>query len=988
MSARRLATQAATLLGAPLASVPLRIGVAEDDSVGVLIGKIWARWLAIAMNWPWRDGLAQIRRAATLPGDARLFDSIVVFDEVSIEGQVLSLDPSGARRSVRHRGNTGFGLTLYAHERPEFELRLEYDGRRYDATTTERLLEQLATILAGFAANADAKLGTIEWLSKEEKRRVLVEWNETSTPFDRAIGAHELIERQAAATPERWAVRGDGVSWTYAQLNARANKIAHRLRRGGVGRGSRVGVMLGRSPWMLAALLAAWKAGACYVPLDPDFPAERLAYMAEDAQLAALVTDTEHAPQWRERSRARIVELGASADAMAAEPEANPTAGAGGEDLAYLIYTSGSTGRPKGVLIPHRALVNFLQAMRTAPGIRADDVMLALQTISFDMAIPELWLPLTVGACVEIVPRHVAKDGALLQETIRRAGATIVQATPTTWQILFETGWRGQPGLRAWVGAEAVTPAVARGLLERVAEVWNLYGPTETTVWSTAQRLREGDDGVPIGRPLQNTRAYVFDRLLRPMPIRGIGELYLGGDGLAHGYLDRPELTATRFLPDPINRGAKLYRTGDLARWRDDGALECLGRADHQVKLRGYRIELGEIEATLTAHPAVSQAAVILREDRPGHKVLAAYVVAAGGSAPQAAELRTFLGRSLPDYMIPALWVPLAELPLSPNGKIDRKALPAVLPGGEAQVAEDRPATETERRLAEIWRVVLGIDEVGRNADFFAVGGDSLLAVRVLSRVGSAFGCRVSLGELFQEPTLAAQARAVEAAMARVAQTFTALAADGDGPIWFCVRATGDTSGAAAALPALAAALVPDQRLYALTWDAAAAGDPQTVAAQAAACLRQMTALQPVGPYYLAGFDQGGVLAWNIARQLTDRGATAGRLVLVGWAPPATAEAGARPRGLLRRLRRAGTPKQAASPAAETNSSRWAGRLQIVLGEAAGDDATPATWQKLADRVEVGRLPADGLGAGALIELLRSGGPAGGQPEAAMARGG
>ncbi|HEV2736114.1 MAG TPA: non-ribosomal peptide synthetase, partial [Longimicrobiaceae bacterium] len=429
------------------------------------------------------------------------------------------------------------------------------------------------------------------------------------------------------------------------------------------------------------------------------------------------------------------------------------------ENLAYVIYTSGSTGRPKGVAVPHRAVVNFLESMRAAPGLAAGDTLLAVTTLAFDIAGLELLLPLTTGARVAIADRETASDGARLREVIAASGATVMQATPATWRMLLEAGWEGSPGLRVLCGGEALPRELADRLAARCGELWNLYGPTETTIWSTARRVEPGEGAVPIGTPIANTRVYLLDRGLEPVPPGLAGELYVGGEGVARGYLGRAGLTAGAFVPDPFGGepGARMYRTGDRARWRADGVLEYLGRTDHQVKLRGFRIELGEVEAALRAQDPVRDAVAVLVERAPGDQLLVGYVVAEGGAAPTPAELRAGLRERLPEHMVPGAFVVLDRLPLTAGGKLDRRALPAPERAGGGREG-GAPVTPTERAVAAIWEEVLGVSDVGVGDNVFDLGGHSLLLVQVHSRLQARFGGRVELIELFEHRTLGALA--------------------------------------------------------------------------------------------------------------------------------------------------------------------------------------------------------------------------------------
>ncbi|PPE69148.1 amino acid adenylation domain-containing protein, partial [Caldimonas thermodepolymerans] len=565
----------------------------------------------------------------------------------------------------------------------------------------------------------------------------LARWNDTGMGYDPAAATiPQLLAGPVQRHPAAVALRRGPRSLTYAELEALSNRLAHALRARGISRGQLVGLCLERSPEMLVAQLAILKAGAAYVPLDPAFPAERLAYMAQDAQLALLLTQsslTGLLPWPRERT----LLVDADAALLAAQPDSPPPAdelAARPEDAAYVIYTSGSTGRPKGVVVPHRAVVNFLLSMARAPGLSASDRLLAVTTLSFDIAVLELLLPLSVGAQIVLASRDEAMDGQALCALLLSSQATVMQATPATWRMLVEAGWAGSPAFKALIGGEPLPPDLAAQLLERCGQLWNMYGPTETTVWSTIMRITDARD-ITIGRPIANTQVHILDPRGQPCPIGVPGEICIGGDGVTLGYLRRPELTAERFIDDPWRPGARLYRTGDRGRWRHDGLLEHHGRMDFQVKVRGYRIELGEIEANLATHPQVARNVVIVREDRPGDARLVAYVVPRD-EMPGAQALREHLRQSLPEYMLPQHYVQLQAIPLLPNGKIDRKALPAPTEASADASAPVRDAA-APRTPAE--------------AAFFDLGGHSLLAMRAVGEMEAALGSRIPVRRLIFE---------------------------------------------------------------------------------------------------------------------------------------------------------------------------------------------------------------------------------------------
>ncbi|GIF46272.1 amino acid adenylation domain-containing protein/thioester reductase-like protein [Asanoa ferruginea] len=561
-------------------------------------------------------------------------------------------------------------------------------------------------------------------------------------PRDRCI--HQLIADQVDRTPDVPAVTSAGQQLTYRQLHARTHELAAHIAAHGVGPGDLVGVSVGRTPDLVATLLAVLRTGAAYVPLDPVYPPERIATMLDDARVRLLVADSAPDPRVAAAAPA-ILHLGQLGPAPAKD---HPDA-ADPDDRAYVIYTSGSTGRPKGVQIGHRALTNFLSSMVREPGLTAGDRMLAVTTVCFDIAVLELFGPLLVGGAVHLADADTARDGHALCELIGRERPTVLQATPVTWKMLIAAGWGGSPGLRAWCGGEALTRDLADGLRIRAEAVWNLYGPTETTVWSTVSRVVAGAP-ITLGQPVANTRLYVLDDQLRPLPVGVPGELCIGGDGVADGYLDRPTLTADRFRQDPFADQGRLYRTGDLVRRTAGGALEFLGRTDHQVKIRGFRIELGEIEAVLAAAAEVGSAVVVARRDDT-EATLAAYVTAAPGRTVDIGVLRAAAGRRLPDYMVPASVTVLDALPLTANGKVDRGALPA--PALTAEPTSRRPETVRERQLCALFGASLGRD-IGSDDDYFAAGGDSLRAVGLISAARDA-GLVLTVADLFAAPTAA-----------------------------------------------------------------------------------------------------------------------------------------------------------------------------------------------------------------------------------------
>ncbi len=723
---------------------------------------------------------------------------------------------------------------------------------------------------------------------------------------------HQLFEEQARRTPNATALSFKQQTLTYRALDRKADAIADRLRAVGVAPGVLVALFLERSPDLVAAMLGVLKAGGAYVPLDPSHPLRRLSYLMADANPLAVLTENallERLP--RHPAQPVLVDD----DTPAAITHGFDGAGAPAPgDLAYVIYTSGSTGLPKGVEVEHRAVVNMLAAMRARLELTPADIMPAITTLSFDIAVLEIFLPLAVGARIVLAPAETSRDGKALAALLETSGATILQATPATLRMLLDAGWRGGKLLKILCGGEAWTTELASALLPRCQSLWNMYGPTETTVWSAATEIKAGQP-VVIGPPIANTSFHVLDDNLRPVPGGMPGELHIGGSGLARGYHGRPGLTAEKFLPDPFRDedGARLYKTGDLARSRPDGSLEFLGRIDHQVKIRGCRIELGEIEAALAAIPGVRQAVVVAREDRPGEKRLIAYLVA---DAPRpTARLRKLLKESLPDYMLPAAFVALDRLPLTLSGKLDRNALPA--PPSET-TGFSPPLSATEIALARIWQEILGIRRVAVEDDFFELGGHSLSGVRLIERINRSLGSTLAIADIFQYPTLKSLARAIDGQRTDIAvpdyppgvTPVGVPVALGAGRPVFCFPGLGAT---AYAFHLLSERIGADRPMLAIEMHRLEL-DPHLLRSMeytAEAVAGRIMSVQPEGPYALLGYSFGGQLAVEVARKLVGRGQTIESLIVLDAYPPGVEK---RRRGLrriaahLRMMTRDGAP--------------------------------------------------------------------------------
>jgi amino acid adenylation domain-containing protein len=732
------------------------------------------------------------------------------------------------------------------------------------------LLEHLRTLLGAALADESGPIAALPVLGEAERQRLLAGFNDTAAHYPWAC-VHVLVAEQARGTPDAVAVEFEGERLTYMELDERANRLAHHLVDLGVGPDVLVGICARRSLEMVVGLLGILKAGGAYVPIDPAYPADRQAYMLSDSQAPVIVTQ-EALRASLPPGVAEVVCLDTDWPAIAAQPSSAPAGEQDPEQLAYVIYTSGSTGKPKGVQIPHRALVNFLTTMRERPGLTARDVLVAVTTLSFDIAGLELYLPLTTGARVVIASSDAAEDPRALSSLLERSHASVMQATPTTWRMLIDSGWSAGAGLKALCGGEALPVALADRLVAAGLELWNMYGPTETTIWSTCARITTQGETLTIGRPIANTTLYILDELMAPVPIGVAGELWIGGDGLARGYRGRPDLTDERFIAHPFEDtpGARIYKTGDLARYRQDGAVEFLGRIDHQVKVRGFRIELGEIETVLARHPSVVEAVVVARGSG-AEAELAAYVTARG-DAVAAHELRRYLGETLPAYMVPSTVSTLDAFPLTPNGKVDRKALPEPVRERSSEHELVAPRTGMERRLAATWERELDIHPIGVTDDFFELGVTSIVAATLFAAIERDLGNSLPLGAIFRAPTIETLAKLIEGSEDSSRWTsLVPIQAQGSLPPIFCVHGG---AGTILHLQPLARRLGAEQPFYALQSRGLYGGSQplRTVQEMASHYLSEMRQVHPGGPWLLAGYCFGSLVAFEIAQRLVEAG--------------------------------------------------------------------------------------------------------------------
>jgi nonribosomal peptide synthetase DhbF len=760
----RLSGQSDIVIGIPVAG---RDHGDVEQVVGTFVNTVALR-VDLASNPTFRELLARVRAGALdalanqhVPFDRLVQDLVqkrdtsraplvqVIFNMANAPMHGIAFDGVQIKPVPIDRGGAQFDLSLSAD--PEFSklVTIEYNTDLFDRSTVELFIERYLRLLEAAVAEPETRISEFDALGLQERQQVLQTWNATDAdvPQETFISA---FERRAGQHPNAPAATFEGATLCYGELASEVGRLAGELQALGVGRGVLVGVCQSRSLKMLVTLLAVQKAGGAYVPLDPGLPPQRLDYMIADSGLSVLVSDSGAIGKLNIPSDVMVLDADA-VFASAAPFASSPANSARLTDPAYIIYTSGSTGKPKGVAVSHGALVNFLCSMRKAPGLCETDVLAAVTTISFDIAGLELYLPLLVGARIELVPSATAADGGALAELLHSRGVTVMQATPATWRMLLDAEWRGSYRLRALCGGEALPRELANALIPRVGELWNLYGPTETTIWSTACRVEPGDAPISIGKPIDNTQIYILNGKT-PAPIGVAGEICIGGAGVAIGYHKRPELTAERFEADPFAAGpeARIYRTGDLGKWGADGQLYHLGRMDYQVKIRGFRIELGEIEAVLNGHPAVKQAVVTAKEIGLSDTRLVAYAVYERGSELTVSDLRRFLRQKLPEYMIPSMAIAIDRLPLTPNGKVDRNALPAPFaPSSRPANGFDPPAPGMEATIAGIWQELLKIEAIGAEDNFFDLGGHSLLALRAVAQIEKRTGTRLDPRLLF-----------------------------------------------------------------------------------------------------------------------------------------------------------------------------------------------------------------------------------------------
>jgi amino acid adenylation domain-containing protein len=759
------------MVGLFIATLPARVRVRPEAFLLPWLHALQSQQVA-ARQYEYSP-LEQVQGWSDVPRGVSLFESIVVYENYprphSVQGRCGGLEI----RQVYFASRTHYPLTVVAVPGPALVLRIGYQCQRFEPATIAQMLDHFRTLLAGLATAATQRLVDLPMLTTAERHQLLVEWNDTQREYPQDMCVQQWFEAQVARMPDAVAVTCEEQALTYWELNARANQLAHYLQAQGVGPEILVGICVEPAVEMVVGLLGILKAGGAYVPLDPAYPPARLAFILADTRMRVLLTQQALLPRLPQHA-AHVLCLDTDWPRVNQESPAPTDSEVTADNVVYMLYTSGSTGQPKGVMIEQRSLVNYLCWCKDTLFGQIGHPIPLVTNLTFDASLKQLFVPLLLGQPVWILPSQAIRQPEVLRQALQTHSAVRLNCVPSLWETLLDTSDTrqaealGKSLTSLWLGGERITADLLHRTLAVLPSlrIWTLYGPTEATANASAAILVAAEHST-IGRPIANTQLYVLHAHLHPVPVGLPGELHIGGTGLARGYLHQPALTAERFLPHPFSPkpGARLYKTGDLARYRPDGQIEFLDRLDHQVKLRGYRIELGEIEVTLERHPAIRQAVVLARQDTSDARRLVAYCLPRHQPMPSPDELHSFLHTALPDYMIPAAFVMLEAFPLTPSGKIDRQALPApgqTRPlGGETFVASYTP---TEEILAGIWARVLGTAVIGRYDNFFALGGHSLGALQVLSRLRRVFQVDIPLRALFETPTVAGLARCVERA--------------------------------------------------------------------------------------------------------------------------------------------------------------------------------------------------------------------------------
>ncbi len=799
-----------------------------------------------------------------------------------ITGKKPELYGLGVESMEIDTGKSQFDLSLYIWEWSNYlDGYYEFNTDLYSKEKIERLSLHFNLLLKSIVSDPHASLNALSFLSEKETTKLLVLQNDTGRQYPTDKTVTDLFEESVRNNPEKIAVESGNTKLSYKMLNDRANRLAGYLIEKNVKPGDLVGISTDRSADMIISLLAVMKAGAAYVPLDPTYPPDRLNYMIKDSELSVIITQTEFLNLFTNFDGV-LLDIQKEKSILDSYPAYLNKIECFPENKAYVIYTSGSTGRPKGVAILHRSVVNFLYSMMEKPGISKDDILLSVTSLSFDISVLEIFLPLAAGAKVVLVPKEITYDGQMLLKNLRQSKANIMQATPSTWRLLLSAGWNEKFNLRILCGGEPFNTDLAEQLLDRCDELWNMYGPTETTIWSSVKKI-SAKEKITLGSPIANTQFYVLDSNRKLLPEGMPGELYIGGAGLAEGYLNNPELTAEKFIDNPfIYNGEKIYRTGDIVRIIRNGECEFLHRADNQIKLRGYRIELGEIESALYSNNYVKEAAVIIKEIKTGDVRLIAFVVMENKAKLNLSEAKLHLGKKLPEYMIPSLIIELEKLPLTPNGKVDKKALATMVEVDNFNKLEKvEPRDETEKELVKIWQKVLGTGKIGVTDDFFELGGHSLLAVFLFNEINKNFGTDLPLSLLFTFPTIEGISFHIREKKYNQAQQVLLKLKNGNGrhPLFLIHGAGGNVF----LYKELAEHLHNEIPVYGVQSIHLVNNSfiERNLIDMAERYVNEILTVQPEGPYYLAGYCMGGTVALEIAQQLQRRGKSVAVLALL-----------------------------------------------------------------------------------------------------------
>lgn len=975
----------------------LRADISGDPTFRSLVKRMNASVLGALSQ-----GFALGQLLQEVPAEQRVRNHLF---RISFSYETLSSEVEPKQNPSRRRmGDLPVDWHLEVEERDQgLTLQLFYNTSLFDATSVDRVLGHFHTLLGEIPENSGQQLSRLPILTKEEERQILVEWNQTDCDYPRDKCLHELVEEQVERSPERVAMMQEGRPLTYSEFNSRANQLAHYLRSRGVGPNVRVGICLDPSFDFGVAVLAVLKAGGACVPLDPAYPRERLAFMLHDVEAQVVITREGVLPGSLPAG-CEMLFLANKRELLSNRPQTNLNSGVGPSDIAYVIYTSGSTGQPRGVLLAHAGLVNYNASMARMYSLTPDDRVLQFCSLSFDVAVEELFVTWISGATVVLKSAETPLAIPDFLAWTERQQITVLDLPTAYWhEWVHHIPQLQRPipkGLRLVIvggeraGSKAYATwarAVGSGLR------WiNCYGPTEASIAVTAFEPIFDDacpmpENVPIGTPLANVRVYLLDSHGNPVPVGVAGELHIGGVAVARGYLNRPEITAQKFILDPFSSDpeARLYKTGDLARYLASGEIEFLGRTDDQVKIRGFRVELGEIEAALAKHAGVREAVVIAREDVAGDKRLVGYVVPAEGVRLTSAELRGYLQPQLPDYMVPSGFVVLQTMPLTPNGKINRRKLPA--PEVESSLEIAGATNALESRLVKIWEEVFGKRPIGIHDDFFELGGHSLLAARLMHSTGQAVGKVLPLAMLFESPTIRQLAAVLEqGGWSQHWSSLVPIQPRGSQPPFFCVHGVG---GNVLGFRDLGRYMGPDYPLFGLQSHGLDGKHPchKTIAEMAAHYISEIRSLQPKGPYFIGGFSLGGLIAYEMAQQLRSAGEKVGLLVLFDTYPgslkPATGASFLKllltlswqrwfhelPRKALKRIRRSlrhWRVPQVLKDVRDSNAGaadryvpqHYAGRVTLIRAAEIllrSSEGPHAAWAGLVDSLDVHQIPGD-----------------------------